>query len=106
VSRMLGRRAEPPEPGGGDEGGVRMVEYSRFPRTSPDVGARLAFTRHGSDSGLCIGCEEPEPVGSLLRVSIRDLDGRPSHVQLARVVWCRAAGDGRHWLGLEPVTNS
>jgi hypothetical protein len=85
--------------------GVRIVEYTRFPRVGPFAGPRFAFTRDHSASGMCIGCDEPEPVGALLRVSVRDLDGRASSPRLERVVWCEPAGDGRFWLGLERVTN-
>ena len=83
--------------------GVRIVEYSRFPRSGPDAGPRLAFARDVSATGLCIGCEEPEPPGTVLRVAVRDLDGRPCPARLVRVVWCEPAGDGRHWLGLQDL---
>ena len=47
---------------------VRIVEYTRFPRVGPDRGPRIGFTRDISASGMCIGTEEPESVGALLRV--------------------------------------
>ncbi|MDJ0848992.1 MAG: PilZ domain-containing protein [Myxococcota bacterium] len=95
------------EPGGREYAppseGVRIVEYSRFPRSGPDAGPRLAFARDVSATGLCIGCEEPEPLGAALRLAVRALDGRPCPARLVRVVWCEPAGDGRYWLGLEDL---
>jgi len=85
---------------------VRIVEYTRFPRVGPDRGPRIAFTRDLSASGMCVGSDEPESVGALLRVTIRDLDGRPSRPCIERVVWCSRARDGRHWVGLERLTNA
>ena len=84
---------------------VRNVEYTRFPRVGPDRGTRVGFTRDLSATGMCIGTDEPESVGSLLRVAIRDLDGRPSPPCIERVVWCSRARDGRHWVGLERLTD-
>jgi hypothetical protein len=83
---------------------VRIVEYTRFPRVGPDHGTRVGFTRDLSATGMCIGTDEPESVGALLRVAIRDLDGRPSPPCIERVVWCSRARDGRHWVGLERLT--
>jgi hypothetical protein len=81
---------------------VRIVEYVRFPRVGPDRGPRIGFTRDISASGMCIGAD----VGALLRVAIRDLDGRPSRPSIERVVWCSRARDGRHWIGLERLTDT
>ena len=50
---------------------VRIVEYTRFPRAGEDVAPRLAFTRDLSPSGMCIGTDEPERAGTLLRVVLR-----------------------------------
>jgi hypothetical protein len=85
---------------------VHVLEYTRFPRVAADSGARLAFTRDLSASGMCISSDRAEPVGSLLRVAMRDPEGRPLPVRIERVVWCRPAGDGRHWIGLERVSAS
>lgn len=82
---------------------VRIVEYTRFPRIDAAAGPRFAFSRDTSASGMCIGCDQPESVGSLLRLAVRNLDGLPSSPALGRVVWCEPAGDGRFWLGLERV---
>ena len=85
---------------------VRIVEYARFPRVGPDRGPRIGFTRDISASGMCIGVEEPETVGALLRVAVRDLDGRPSRPSIERVVWCSRDRHGRHWIGLERLTDT
>jgi hypothetical protein len=84
---------------------VRIVEYTRFPRVGAGAGPRFAFTRDYSRTGMCIGCDEPEPVGALLRLAVRELDARASRPRLQRVVWCEPAGDGRYWLGLERVAD-
>ena len=84
---------------------VRIVEYAPFPRIGGGEPPRIAFTRDLSPSGLCIGSDHPEAVGSLLRVVIRGADGRPEPPSIGRVVWCEPAGDGRHWIGLERVTS-
>jgi hypothetical protein len=84
---------------------VRIVEYTPFPRVAPDQAPRIGFTRDLSESGMCIGSDRPEPVGSLLRVVVRDADGQPGRPRVERVVWCQAASEGRHWLGLERVSS-
>ena len=85
---------------------VRIVEYTRFPRVGPSRGPRIGFTRDLSASGMCIGADEPEPVGSLLRVTLRNVDGRPSQPCVERVVWCSPARDGRHWIGVERLAEA
>ncbi len=83
---------------------VRIVEYTPFPRLAPDQHPRVGFTRDLSEGGMCIGVDDPEPVGVLLRVTLRDVDGCPRHPCVERVVWCSQTRDGRHWLGLERLT--
>lgn len=83
---------------------IRIVEYTPFPRAAAQ-GPRIGFTRDVSPSGMCIGVDDPENVGSLLRVTLRDLDGSPSRPIVKRVVWCQPARDGRHWLGLEQLAS-
>lgn len=82
---------------------VRHVEYTPFPRVYARQRGRLAFTRDLSASGLCLRADAPEPVGALLRVSVRGVDGRPVRTAVARVVWTRPTVDGAHWLGLSIV---
>ncbi len=78
---------------------VHIVEYAPFPRLGKQAG-RVAFTRDVSESGMCLGVDAPEQGGSLLRVLVRDVDGRTTLDSLTRVVWCRTTPDGRWWLGL------
>ena len=82
---------------------VRIVEYTPFPRVAAGETPRIGFTRDVSGSGMCIGSDQPEAVGTLLRVVVRGTDGRPERPCVERVVWCRPASDGRHWIGLERV---
>jgi hypothetical protein len=79
---------------------VRIVEYSRYPRTTRGDQRLVAFTRDESKSGLCITTKHSERKGTLLRVSVRNVDGRSSLEALAEVVWCGARGDGSFWIGL------
>jgi hypothetical protein len=79
---------------------VRLVEYAPFPRVRADQRKRAAFTRDLSLSGMCLGAEAAEPVGSLLRITVRCIDGRPTQDSLARVAWCRPDADGGVWLGV------
>ena len=79
---------------------VRIVEYSRYPRSARDERRLVAFTRDESPSGLCLTAKHPERKGTLLRVSVRNVDGRSSLEALAEVVWCGARGDGSYWIGL------
>ena len=81
---------------------VRIIEYAPVPRSSAE-GSRYGFTRDFSASGMCVGVDEREPAGSLLRVTLRGIDGRPAQTAIERVVWCSEARDGRYWLGLEQV---
>ena len=82
---------------------VRIVEYTPFPRVAASRPPRIGFTRDVSESGMCLGSDHPEPVGSLLRIVVRGADGRPDRPCVERVAWCRPASDGRHWIGLERV---
>jgi hypothetical protein len=79
---------------------IRVVEYSVFPRRRPDQKRRVAFTRNQSTSGMCLVTQSLEAVGSLLRVGVRDVDGRASLTALARVMWSDAGPDGRYFMGL------
>ena len=83
-----------------------MVEYAVFPRASADPTPRVGFTRDLSPGGLCMGVDEAEPVGALLRVSVRSLDGQPNLTAVARVAWCSTEPDGRSWVGLDFMTDT
>jgi hypothetical protein len=80
---------------------IRVAEYAPFPRESADQQPRIGFTRDVSALGMCLGVEQPEAVGALLRVDVRRLDGESVGASIARVVWTKGSRDGRHWLGLD-----
>ena len=82
---------------------VRHVEYTPFPRVSAHQRGRVGFTRDVSPGGLCLRVETPERSGSLVRIAVRGVDGRPARVAIARVVWSRATVDGAYWIGLQVV---
>ena len=82
---------------------VRHVEYYPYPRARSDQGLRIGFTRDVSPSGLCVRVDTPERVGSLLRVTLREVDGRPMLESIARIVWSAPSIDGGLWLGLSLV---
>ena len=80
---------------------VRIAKYSRFPRESADQLPRIGFTRDMSSLGMCLGVDHAEPIGALLRVDLRTLDGESMGASVARVVWSKDTHDGRQWLGLD-----
>jgi hypothetical protein len=96
---------------------VRLVEYAPFPRVSKDSQQRVGYTRaplallsDGGEydenaSGMCLGADHAEAEGSLLRVIVRGVDGRPTLDSIARVVWCLPREDGRFWIGLALVAD-
>ena len=79
---------------------VRHVDYCPFPRARSDQSLRLGFTRDLSPSGMCIRVDTPERVGSLLRVTLREVDGQPRLESIARIAWSSPTIDGAHWVGL------
>ncbi len=83
---------------------VRIVQYTRFPRVGPDSAQHVGFTRDLSAYGLCIGADDPEEPGTMLRVIVREIDGRATRPSIVRVVWCAETGDDRYWIGLEQLT--
>lgn len=80
---------------------VRLVEFCPFPRATVADGWRLGSTRNLSASGMCLEVEAPVPKDSLLRFTIRRIDGRPTLAGLARVAWCTEGPDGATRVGLE-----
>lgn len=82
---------------------VRHVEYTPFPRVSAHQRGRLAFTRDVSPSGMCLRVEAPERAGTLVRVAVHGVDGRPARVAIARVAWSAPTVDGAYWVGLAIV---
>lgn len=80
---------------------VRCAQYTPFPRARANQTPRRGFTRDVSPLGMCLGVDLPERIGALLRVEVQSLDGRSIGATVARVAWCKAARDGRYWLGLD-----
>lgn len=80
---------------------VRLVECTPFPRARTHQGTRTGYTRNVSDSGLCVTVAFAIREGSLLRVRLRDLGGRPAREGIARVVWSGELTGSRRWIGLE-----
>jgi hypothetical protein len=74
------------------EADVRLVEYCPFPRSTATGGWRLGFALDVSSSGMCLEVEPGLRIGSLLRVTLRSVDGRPTLDALARVVSQRVDG--------------
>jgi hypothetical protein len=48
---------------------------------------------------MCLETDREQSVGSLLRLTLRSIDGRPALEALARVVWCHP-GQGSSLMGL------
>ena len=71
---------------------VRLVEFAPFPRARREERWRVGFTLDLSSRGACLRAKETEPVGSLIHVIVRGVDGRPTLDSIARVVW---SADGR-----------
>jgi len=79
---------------------VNIVEYSRYPRRLANEGRRVGYTQDRSETGLGLDLSERVWPGELLQVTLRDIDGNVSVDGLARVVWCREAGEGRSRAGV------
>jgi hypothetical protein len=63
----------------------------------------VGFTRDVSALGICVASGQTEPAGSLLRVVVYGLDGRPERDVIARVMRCQQDGRGGVLLGLAIV---
>lgn len=85
------------------DGTIRLAEYSPFPWTNADQRRNEAVTLNVSQTGICLRVDAPVELGSMLRVVIRDLDGKPYRDTLARVAWCRKERNGSVVLGLALV---
>ena len=85
------------------EATVRLVEYAPFPRVHRDGRWRAGFTLDLSPVGACLRGEEAAPVGTLLHVVVRSVDGRPSLESIARVVWSVPGRAGEARMGLAMV---
>jgi hypothetical protein len=80
---------------------VRSAEYTPFPRTRADQTPRRGFSRDVSPLGMCLGVDAAEPIGALLRIEVKRLDGQSIGTTIGRVVWCKPTRDGRYWIGLD-----
>ena len=79
---------------------VHVVEYSRYPRRIAEESRRIAYTQDRSATGLGLDLPEPLDPGELVRVTLRDIDGRIDMDGLARVVWCHPQDSGRARAGV------
>jgi hypothetical protein len=84
---------------------VRQVEIHPFPRVLLAEGQHIGMTRDLSASGLCLRSEREQAVGSLLRVVVRGVDGRPARESVGRVAWCRPVDGSSCWVGLSLVAS-
>jgi hypothetical protein len=84
---------------------MRLVEYAPFPRVHRDQQWRHGFTLDLSPRGLCVRAKEVAPIGSLLRIIVRSVDGRPSLDAVARVAWVARTPGGNPRMGLEIVAS-
>ncbi len=85
------------------ERAVQVAEYAPYPRVSSDQRRRIAFTVDRSEQGMCLNGDAGEQPGTLLRVVLRGVDGRPTLDVLARVIWLTPRDDGRFQMGLSVV---
>lgn len=79
---------------------VRQVEFAPFPRARRDERWAAGFTLDISSQGACLRTREAAPVGSLLRVIVRGVDGRPTLDSVARVVWSANGRQGEVRMGV------
>lgn len=79
---------------------VRLVEFAPFPRERRDERWSLGFTLDQSSAGACLRTREAAPVGSLLRMVVRGVDGRPTLDSIARVVWQARGSFGEVRMGV------
>jgi hypothetical protein len=80
---------------------MRLVEYAPFPRAHRGQRWSVGFTLDLSSRGLCLRAKDAAPIGSLLRVVVRGVDGRPFLDGIARVAWASRRPGGDLRLGLE-----
>lgn len=82
---------------------VRLVEFAPFPRIQRDQQWRHGFTLDRSSRGLCVRAKDVAPIGSLIRIILRNVDGQPSLDGVARVIWSARGAGGAARMGLEVV---
>jgi hypothetical protein len=79
---------------------VRLVEFAPFPRERRDEQWGVGFTLDLSSQGACLRTKEAAAVGSLLRVVVRGVDGRPTLDSIARVIWHARGNFGEVRMGV------
>jgi hypothetical protein len=84
---------------------VRLVEFAPFPRARREERWHVGFTLDLSSQGACLRAKETEPVGSLIRVIVRGVDGRPTLDSIARVVWSANGRFGEVRMGLSVLAS-
>ena len=84
---------------------VRLVEFAPFPRERRDERWGVGFTLDLSSQGACLRTKEAAPVGSLLRVVVRGVDGRPSLDSIARVIWHARGRFGEVRMGISMLAS-
>ena len=72
---------------------IRIAQYTPFPRANSSQQPRVGFTRDVSALGMCLGVDDPEPIGALLKIDVHRLDGQSMGASIARVVWCAGSRD-------------
>jgi hypothetical protein len=82
---------------------VRLVEFTPFPRVRREERWEVGFTLDLSSHGACLRTRETAPIGSLLRVIVRGVDGRPTLDSIARVVWSASGPYGEIRMGLSTL---
>lgn len=84
---------------------MRLVEFAPFPREHRDERWGVGFTLDLSSQGACLRTKEAAPVGSLLRVVVRGVDGRPSLDSIARVIWHARGRFGEVRMGISMLAS-
>jgi len=84
---------------------VRLVEFAPFPRERRDEQWGVGFTLDLSSQGACLRTKEAAAVGSLLRVVVRGVDGRPTLDSIARVVWHARGSFGEVRMGVSMLAS-
>lgn len=84
---------------------VRLVEFAPFPRERRDEQWGVGFTLDLSSRGACLRTKEAAAVGSLLRVVVRGVDGRPTVDSIARVIWHARGNYGEVRMGISMLAS-
>lgn len=85
---------------------LRVADIAPFPRDAKTECPSTGFALDESPSGLCLQVDGVLPKDALLRVTLRDFDGRTTREEIVRVIWCRPRAGGRYNAGLEVVTEA